>query len=311
MLSSNIISLSNVKLARQQLYNLLATRIDAKGKAWLDGKIEQLVREYSERDFYLTFNLIPRFSGKKPLKPDTDELQRLEALRNGLDLSNWTVDQVGRNLILLYIPFDDLEFYHITLKNLFETAGVDELVALYAGLPLSPLGEELKDRAAEGIRTNMTAVFDAMALNNPYPKDYFGDEAWNQMILKAFFMERPIYRILGVEDRHNEKLAHMISDYAHERWAANRITMPEMWRAIGTFVNDTLLADLRRMLEDPDKLQQQAAALACYNSGSERARTLLLNQSDLKNNIENNTINWQEIGIEWEKRQYEKKTLYE
>lgn len=311
MLKSNIISLSNVKLARQYLYDLLAARIDAKGRQWLDAKIEQLVREYSERDFYLSFNLIPRFTGKQPLAMNTIEKQKMEKLRDGLDLSHWTVDQVGRNLILLYIPFDDLEFYKNTLKNLFETAGVDELVALYAGLPLSPLGEALNDRASEGIRTNMTAVFDAMALNNPYPRDYFNDVAWNQMVLKAFFMERPVYRISGIEDRHNEKLAGMISDYAHERWAAGRITMPEMWRAIGPFVNDAVLADLHRMLEDPDALQQQAAALVCHNSGSERAKTLLLNHPDLKDHIENHAINWNKIGIEWERRQYEKKTLYE
>ena len=158
MLKSNIISLSNVKLARQYLYDLLAARIDAKGRQWLDAKIEQLVREYSERDFYLSFNLIPRFTGKQPLALNTIEKQKMEKLRDGLDLSHWTVDQVGRNLILLYIPFDDLEFYKNTLKNLFETAGVDELVALYAGLPLSPLGEALNDRASEGIRTNMTAI---------------------------------------------------------------------------------------------------------------------------------------------------------
>ena len=311
MLKSNIISLSNVKLARQYLYDLLAARIDAKGRQWLDAKIEQLVREYSERDFYLSFNLIPRFTGKQPLALNTIEKQKMEKLRDGLDLNHWTVDQVGRNLILLYIPFDDLEFYKNTLKNLFETAGVDELVALYAGLPLSPLGEALNDRASEGIRTNMTAVFDAMALNNPSPRDYFNDVAWNQMVLKAFFMERPVYRISGIEDRHNEKLAGMISDYAHERWAAGRITMPEMWRAIGPFVNDAVLADLHRMLEDPDALQQQAAALACHNSGSERAKTLLLNHTDLKDHIENHAINWNKIGIEWERRQYEKKTLYE
>ena len=311
MLRSKIISLSNIKLARQYLYDLLTARIDARGRQWLDEKIEELVQEYSERDFYLSFNLIPRFTGKDPLQPDASEKQEGENLRNGLDLGNWTVDQVGRNLILLYMPFNDLEFCRNTLKNLFETAGVDELVALYAGLPLSPLGEALHDRAAEGIRTNMTAVFDAVALNNPYPRDYFNEVAWNQMILKAFFMERPVYRIQGIEDRHNAKLADMISDYAHERWTAGRITMPEMWRAIGSFVNDTILADLHRMLEDPDELQQQAAALACYNSGSERAKTLLLNRQDLKGSIENHLIDWNKIGSEWQKRLYEKKTLYE
>ena len=310
-MSSNIVSVSNVKNARQYLYDLLTARIDGKGREWIDGRIDQLVSDYSEKDFYISFNLVPRFIGKQPLAPDAREKQEGESLRSGLDLSQWTIDQVGRNLILLYMPFDDQGFCQNILRNLFEIAGVDELVALYAGLPLSPLGEALHDRAAEGIRTNMITVFDAMALNNPYPMDYFGEVAWNQMILKAFFMERPVYNIQGIENRHNQKLAKMISDYAHERWAAGRTTMPEMWSAIGPYVDDTILADLRRGLEDADVLQQQAAALACHNSGSERAKTLLINRPDLKAGIEDNTINWRQIGIEWQGRLYQKKTLYE
>ena len=311
MLSSNIVSLSNIKYAQQYLYDLLTSRIDGKGREWLDQKIEQLVEEYSEKDFYISFNLVPRFLGKQALKPNEQEMGDGEKLRSGLDLSHWTVDQVGRNLILLYMPFEERDFCQNVLKNLFEIAGVDELVALYGGLPLSPLGDLLHDRAAEGIRTNMVAVFDAMALNNPYPKDFFSEVAWNQMVLKAFFMERPVYRIQGIEDRHNQKLATMISDYAHERWTAGRVTMPEMWRAIGPYVDDTILADLHRVLEDPDELQQKAAALACYNSDSERAKTLLLSRPDLKAIVESNAITWKTIGREWQERMYQKKTLYE
>ncbi len=311
MISSNLISFSNIKLAQQYLYNIIVARTDEKGQQWLDKKIEQLLKDPREMDFYISFNLVPRFVGKQALNPNDQEIAEGQSLRSGLDLSHWTIDQVGRNLILLYMPFHEKSFCQNTLKNLFETAGVDELVALYAGLPLLPIGEELHQRAAEGIRTNMTAVFDAMALNNPYPKDYFNEVAWNQMVLKAFFMERPVYRIQGMEERYNEKLAAMIADYAHERWAAGRITMPELWSGIGPFVTDGLLADLRRLLDDTDELQQQAAALACYNSDSERAKTLLLNHNDLREGIENQMITWKQIGSQWESRRYQKKPLYE
>ena len=85
-----------------------------------------------------------------------------------------------------------------------------------------PYPDELTARAAEGIRTNITDVFNAVALRNPFPADFFDDDAWNQVILKTLFVGSPVYLIQGVDKRRNEPLARMLVEYAHERWSAGR-----------------------------------------------------------------------------------------
>ena len=42
------------------------------------------------------------------------------------------------------------------------------------------------------------------------------------MVLKALFVESTLHPIQGLDARANEALAHMLCDYAHERWAAGR-----------------------------------------------------------------------------------------
>ena len=78
----------------------------------------------------------------------------------------------------------------------------------------------------------MTAVFNAVALNNPYPSEYFDNQAWNQMVLKALFVGSPLSQIHGLEQRANPQLAQMLDDYANERQAAKRSVAPSLWQLL-------------------------------------------------------------------------------
>jgi hypothetical protein len=81
------------------------------------------------------------------------------------------------------------------LDQLFGTADVGEQTALYLSLPLLPYAASFKHRASEGIRTNMTVVFNAIALDNPYAAEFMEEAAWNQLVLKAIFVGSPLHRI--------------------------------------------------------------------------------------------------------------------
>jgi hypothetical protein len=72
---------------------------------------------------------------------------------------------------------------------------------------------------------------------NPYPSKHLDEPAWNQMVLKAFFTEKNVERITGLDERANERLASILVDYAQERQSAHRTVNPQLWRLVEKFVD--------------------------------------------------------------------------
>lgn len=287
----------NLQTALSYLHSLLSLNSAKDSLAWLGEKTNKLGKEFSEKDFYLAFSLLSRHFSKDQLKFADGHKNAGMQLRQGFDPSDFTVVQTARVLLLLMIPSDDkIRFFKI-LNNLFTTAEVNELVALYSALPLLSYPESLKARAAEGIRSNMAVVFDAVALNNPYPADFLDDDAFNQMVLKAVFIERPLDKIYKIDPRANKSLARMLSDYAHERWAASRYVTPELWRPVGPFIDNSLLKDIERLLEQGSELDKQAAALAVQSSKLSEAAKLI--PQPLKLKAEKKEFDWQSISKKW------------
>ena len=262
---------------------------------WLDQKKEQIAEGAGTRVFFTAFSAVPRYLGKQDLELTPEDLQTAEAMRAGWSPSHWSVDQAARTLLVMALPQDNAEKYLQTLEQVFTTADVGELVTLYQALPLLPYPERLSARAAEGVRSNMTAVFNAVALRNPYPAQYFDDLAWNQMVLKALFVGSPLHLIQGLDRRANLALAQMAIDYAHERWAASRSVSPELWRLVGQFGDANTLMDLERAFADPDPLQQAAAALACALCSLPQAQDLLARYPELQASIQSGRLTWSSL----------------
>ena len=128
----------------------------------------------------------------------------------------------ARIRLVLAIPAADPLRWLATLDQLFATAGLEELVALYRGLSRYPHPELLRERCAAGVRSTMQTVFEAVALDNPYPATWLDEEALNQMVLKAFFLGCDPHRISGLRGRVNPHLGAMLRGYARERQAAHR-----------------------------------------------------------------------------------------
>ena len=293
--------ITTVSKIKDLLFALLQKGLNPTQLEKLELVQQKLSNGFSERRFYFTFSVLSQKVGKGMLAAAPDIMNQLQALRSEFSTDGWTADRTARVwLILLLLEKTGSDFLH-HFEKIFSTADGQEQVALYSCLPLLPhsLGPELEKRAAEGVRTNITAIFDAVALNNPYAADYLEEGAWNQLVLKAAFMDRPIYQISGLDRRANAVLAKIISDYAHERWAAGRIVSPEFWRPVTPFLNDELLEDIKKLFNDSVVIQKQAAALVCYHSDYPPAKELLQQHPTFNHSLADQTLNWHQLALAW------------
>lgn len=287
---------SDNKKIKSYLHAWINAKISPEGLEWLTGKLEQLATAPSDRNLFLAFGAAPRFVGKEPLRLTKKEVEQADSIRTGWNPSHWTADQATRILLLLSLPNNDPDKLVNTLNQLFSTAEVGELTALYLSLPLLPYPEQHRFRATEGFRTNMNVVFNAVALDNPYPAEYLDEPAWNQMVLKAIFIGSPLHRIYGLDARSNPTLARILSDFAHERWAAKRTVPVELWRVAGPHMDEKILPDMVRLFSQGTEAEQEAAALACAASGQESAGQLLIkHRPDLKEKIQKGELSWDKL----------------
>jgi hypothetical protein len=190
----------------------------------------------------------------------------------GHSFKNWTLDQLTRVYFLSKLKDIDEPTYSKTLNLLFETAENNEAVVLISSLIYFKNPEQWLLRATDAVRSNIGVVFDAIAFENPYPKEYFSELAWNQLVLKCIFNDKPIQKILGLDDRANKELAASISNLAHERWAAGRSIAPQAWRLVVNYIDEVILEDIKRLFDSEKTEDQLAAALVCMLSDNPSAK---------------------------------------
>jgi hypothetical protein len=239
-------------------------------------------------------SLVSRRLGKAPLALDAAGLALAEKARPDWDPSTWTIVQAARIRLLLAAATDSDTFGR-RLDQLCATADLDELVAFYRGLPVYPDPPRHRLRAAEGVRSNMKLVFEAVAHRNPYPAEQLPQDAWNQMVLKALFVGSTLGPIIGLDLRANAALARMLSDYAHERWSAGRPVSPELWRCVGPFASGPLLADLEKVLCSGTPPERAAAVLALRSSGDPEARRILGRHPALLEAVRARSVDWKSV----------------
>ena len=287
---------ADLSQAKEFLHHLIRQKATKEGLEWLDSQTEKLRTSWNQRTFYFSFSSVPRFMGKASVDYNEESIQQADQLRTGFHPRGWDLTQLARTYILLFLPHEDAKEYLLTINRMCETADMYEQQAIYAALPLLPHPEELTGRAAEGVRTNMTNVFDAIALHNPYPADYMEQEAWNQLVLKAVFMGRPLYKIYGADQRANPDLARMLIYFAHERWAAHRDVTPEIWRFIAPYLSEEYLPDLEKTVKQGKPLEVEAVLLACSVSTYTGGRQILDQNPEIKNRIVSEQLTWDGIG---------------
>jgi hypothetical protein len=276
------------------LHGWLAARLAPEAAAWLESATARVRGARGDRELFFAIGEAPRRVGRDPLGLSAAELREATAGRPGWDPRDWTLDGAARVRLLLASTSDGATFAR-RLDTLCNAAEVGELVAFYRGLPLYPDAARHVLRAAEGVRSNIRRVFEAVAHRNPYPSEQFAETAWNQMVLKALFVGSRLDRIVGLDERANAALARMLCDYAHERWAAKRVISPELWRCVGPFATGDGLEDFRRLFALGTEHERQAAALALAASTHDDARQLLDSHPELAAAARARRLDWQPL----------------
>jgi hypothetical protein len=272
----------DIRKLQDVLAAVIQKQVPAEAWNWLQEKASLIAKGDNAQHFNVAFSATPRKTGKQPVTVTPAQAAAIEGIRPGLTIGHWTIDRLSRVWLILNLDASSPASYIQTIENLFPTAEMGELVALYSALPVLAYPEAWRARCAEGIRNNIADVLEAIMCDNPYPSENLDEPAWNQLVLKAIFTEKPIHRITGLDRRANQTLANTLSDYAHERWAAHRKVLPMLWRCVGNFINEHIFADIQRIAKSPEGAEREAAALACAQSSYAPARELAEKDPELR-----------------------------
>ncbi|RNC88598.1 MAG: hypothetical protein ED555_13260 [Allomuricauda sp.] len=280
------------KTIKDSLLTLVEDNLEGERRDWFFGRLAAVLEADSARSLFMTYSLCSsKLENRSLSKIHTSDKQ----LNAYLSLHQMTQIELGRVSIIVAALHENPVFFTPKVQNLIQVADKVELATFLRYLSLLPNPEDFQMVAVEALRTNITPVFDALSQKNPYPGLYFDDAQWNQMYLKAAFMQCDLSGILDVDKRSNADLARIIADYAHERWAASRPVDPYFWRPTTKFLDDLLLEDMSRLFRSNDPIENRAAALCCYHSANESALAMLENYPELKESVQGNCITWENL----------------
>ena len=212
------------------IFTIIAQNNESNFLEWLKDSSILANESTSFNKFKVAFSLVSRKVPNQSIQVNTSQEEELKR-QFGLTITNWDLQRLCRIWMILKIDVSDKERYKTKINELFSDAEMNELAAMYAALPILAYPESWILRCAEGIRSNIGSVLDAIIINNPYPSRFLDESAWNQLILKAFFTDKDT-QIIGVKERANENLAKSLQDYIDERKAANRPIKDQLWEML-------------------------------------------------------------------------------
>lgn len=258
---------------------------------WLQVATADVVATQNKQKLYITYSLCAT-KIKDRLVIDFNQFTE--------DKASWLASQEINSLelariVLLRTILESVPEMVEAVQKLIQVADITELETFLKYLVLLPNPENYKFAAVEALRTNIATVFNAISQNNPYPAAYFSSAEYNQMYLKSAFMQQDLTKIIGVDKMANADLARIISDYAHERWAASRTIDPIFWRPVSNFLDSTLIKDVERLFKSEDTRENRAATLVCYHSKLKAAQQLLKEHTTYQEEVKNGTLTWQNI----------------
>ena len=273
----------------------IAERTGEPGLTWFRGAIRDVANASTERPLSVAIGLAPRRLGKADLALPKADLARAHSLRAGLDLSDWSIDQLARVALMAASHRGDDPAFAARFDSFCTTAEINELIALCRGLPVYPNPNLIEPRAREAVRSGMKPVFEAVAHRNPYPRETFAEDAWNQMVVKAFFIGSTLWPIQGLDQRANPRLARMLVGLAQERWAAQRPVSGELWRCVAPHADNEGISALAHGWNVGNDKERLAIAFALRLAPDLRAELPMDEIARLQARLESEKSEWRDL----------------
>ena len=234
--------------------------------AWVDKILDETRSGVSDDRFAQYLSQASRFAPRGSLAPSRGQIEAAGRLIEGWNPERWTSLEALRVRLILARAMAEPGTLPDAIEAAFRFADEGELCALYRSLQFLPEPERFEWRAKEGCRTNMKTVFEANGLDTAYPRAHFDDVAWRQLCMKSLFVEAPLWRLHGFDERADEELARMALDLCEERRAAGRRVYPELWMCVGK--SDRARESIERELDGDDELSRKAAILSLGRMGA-------------------------------------------
>lgn len=207
------------------LLDLLALRVREAERAW----VATLTDAGAATRFTADFAAATRRAGQEPLVLDPAARDRLRGAGVDWPLDAWGTDDLARVTMLVHAA-DRLP--PAALAALVDDTNAhgdtDERRAVLLALPLLPDAARFVPLAVDACRTNVRPLFEAIACDNPFPARRFAEASFNQLVLKAVFLDVPLARVVGLSARRGGELRRMAADYAQERRAAGRTVSTDL-----------------------------------------------------------------------------------
>ena len=273
----------------------ISERTDERGVAWFRGAIKDVTNASNERPLGAAIGLASRRLGKADLSLRAADLIRAETLRPGLDLSDWSIDQLARVALMAASHGGNDSAFAERFDSFCMTAEINELIALCRGLPVYPNAMLIEPRAREAVRSGMKPVFEAVAHRNPYPRETFAEDAWNQMVVKALFIGSTLWPIQGLDERANPRLARMLVGLAQERWAAQRPVSGELWRCVVPHADNEGVAALAHGWNTGNDKERLAVAFALLREPRLHPDLPMDEVASLQARLQSEEVEWRDL----------------
>ncbi len=252
------------------LRQVLEARLTPRSQDWFRSASAEIAAGVPSARFSALIALASRHARDSvSLAPSASERGHAERALEGWNIQRWTLLETLRVALVVARGDLDGDGGARAIEEAFHYADEGELRALYRSLALLPGAERFAWRAAEGCRTNMRSVFEAIALDTPFPYRWFDEVAWRSAAIKCVFVGAPLWRLFGLDRRLSSELARMALDLADERRSAGRPVQHELWLCLGAHGGKRAVEALLQELDaaNPNTLGRRAAAYGLARAG--------------------------------------------